>query len=390
MKRQTQLIRAGLAPSGSHMGLVNPPVSRGSTVLFPDLESLYRPETMPSTYARHRTPTSMAAEQGFAALEAAEGCVLASSGLEAITLCLQAFCSAGCEILVCDNCYAPVRQFCDGFLRRYGVKTHYFDPHIGAHIESLFHKDTKLIWLESPGSGSFEICDVPAIIERANRRNIATICDNTWGAGVFFRPLEHGATASMQSLSKYVGGHADLIGGFVCAAGEALETLKKTRKLLGIHNSGDDLYLALRGLRSLHVRMRHQHSVGLDMAEWLSTRPEISRVIHPARADHPDHALWQRDFSGANSLFGFVLRKRHPEALKAMMNSLRLFGIGYSWGGFESLLLPVDLSAARSASPWSEPGQLMRIYIGLEDPSDLQEDLQNGLERWSKTLADSP
>lgn len=366
---------------------VNPPVSRASTILFDDLASLRAGATGHSQpdfvqYGRFGTETHVALRQAWSDLEGAEDTLLVPCGLAANALALLAFVESGDHVLMTDNVYAPARGVCDGLLRPLGIETTYFDPGLGTAVEDLLRPNTRLIYLETPGSHSFELCDVPAYVEVARRRGLKTALDNTWATPLFYRPLEQGVDVSIQAGTKYLGGHSDVMLGLVSADGETVQQLRSKSDLLGYSVSADDAYLALRGFRTLEVRLRRHEASALQVARWLTQRPEVERVLHPALPDHPQHALFNRDFDGASGLFGLVLQPGFPpRAVEAMLDSLRYFGLGYSWGGYESLIVPSPVEKMRTATGWDAVDRTLRVHIGLEDPGDLIDDLENGFGR---------
>jgi cystathionine beta-lyase len=374
-----------LAHSGSHPedhhGFVNPPVHRGSTVLFPSVDAMTTGNGRYG-YGRWGNPNTAALTEAIVALEGAEGAVLCPSGLSACTTAILAVVGAGDHLLVPDSFYAPTRHFCDTAGRRFGFETTYYDPIMGAAIADLFRPNTKGVFVESPGSHTFEVQDIPAISDVAHRRNALVIADNTWATPLFFEPLTAGADISLMAATKYVVGHSDALLGTVAAGPRAWEKLKALHYQLGMFVGPDDVNLGLRGLRTMQVRLaRHQDSA-TKIASWLDGREEVTKVLYPALSSHPNHALWKRDFSGASGLFSFVTMAAPHEAVKAMLDDLSFFGLGYSWGGFESLAMTVDPRKIRSATSWQEPGHLIRLHIGLEDPSDLIADLEKGFERF--------
>ncbi len=378
-KPDTRLAHAGREPARQH-GFVNTPIYRGSTVLFPTMASL-EANAQDFTYGRLGTPTVKALEMAIAEIEGGHRTLLTPSGLSAIATALIAFVSAGDEILVADSVYRPNRRFCDNVLKRLGVTTIYYDPLIGAGIKSLITKKTRVVFAESPGSQTFEVQDVPAIAEAAHAAGAVLILDNTWATPLYFKPFTHGVDVSIQAATKYIVGHADAMLGAITATEEASRAVEKTHEDLGLCPGPEDVYLGLRGLRSLGVRLeRHQRS-GLELARWLGERPEVGRVLHPALSSDPGHALWQRDFTGASGLFSIVLKPCSQAAVAAMLDGLSLFGMGYSWGGFESLILPFDPSAYRTATTWQAEGPALRLHIGLEDVDDLKADLDAGFAR---------
>ncbi|UIJ73880.1 cystathionine beta-lyase [Aurantimonas sp. HBX-1] len=360
----------------SQYGFVNPPVFHGSTVLFPDVATLRDRARQPFSYGLSGTPTTKVLEDALDELEGSAGTILLPSGLAAVTVPLLAFLSAGDHCLVVDSVYFPTRRFCDGTLTRMGVTVEYFDPHVGAGIAALMRPETKVVFIEAPGSHTFEIVDVAAIAEAARQGGAVTMMDNTWATPLLFRPIEHGVDLSIHALTKYPGGHSDVMMGSVSATREAWPRLRATQLQLGVNAAPDDTYLVLRGLKTMGVRLeRHGHSA-LAVAEWLAGRDEVAAVLHPALADFPGHALWRRQFDGASGLFGFVLRGE-AKAGEAFLNALTLFGLGFSWGGHESLAVPSDLSD-RTIAKGPESGTLIRLQIGLEDVDDLRADLERG------------
>src|ERR1700750_1484917 len=377
-KAETRLVTAG-RDTKAQKGFVNPPVVRGSTVLYPTADDLHahRGEYQ---YGRHGTPTTRALQQTLMALEGPQcaGVGLAPSGLAAISTTLLAVCKAGDHILVCDNVYRPTRNFCNGLLARYGVETGYFDPLIGAGIEQLFKPNTRAVVVEAPGSQTFEMPDIPAIAAVAHARGALVIDDNTWATPLYHRSLELGVDISMQAGTKYIGGHSDIMFGTISANAKAWPILAENIRLLGVCAGPDDVYLALRGTRTLSVRLGQHHPSGLEMARWLEQRPEVQHVLHPGLESHPGHAIWKRDFTGASGLFSIVLRPASQQAVDALLDTVKLFGMGYSWGGFESLVIPFDCSDYRSATKWAPEGPALRLHIGLEHVDDLKADLERG------------
>ncbi len=371
---------------GKQQGFVNPPVYRGSTILFPTVEAVERARAAREiTYGRVGTPTTRALEEAIATLEGGHGCILTASGKAACNLVLAAMLGNGDHLLMVDSVYGPTRHFCEHTLARFGVATTYYDPRIGAGIAELMRPETRLVFLESPGSLTFEVQDVPAIAAVARRRGVPTAIDATWGTPLFFKPLALGVDISIQAVTKYIGGHSDLLMGAVTATEAVFPRLRAGLDEFGAQPSPEDCWLALRGLRTLAARLaRHQESA-LRVARWLERRPEVSRVLFPALESHPDHALWKRDFTGACGLFGVVLDGCSQAAARAMADALELFGIGASWGGFESLVLVPDPTPIRTAVPWKAEGALLRLHVGLEDPEDLIRDLEAGFARLRAT-----
>jgi cysteine-S-conjugate beta-lyase len=377
-KAETRLVTAG-RDTEAQKGFVNPPVVHGSTVLYPTAEDLHA-HRGEFHYGRHGTPTTKALQETLMALEGPQcaGVGLAPSGLAAISTTLLAVLKAGDHLLVCDNVYRPTRNFCNGLLTRYGVETTYFDPLIGAGIERLFKPNTRAVLVEAPGSQSFEMPDVPAIATVTHARGALVIDDNTWATPLYHRSLEFGADISMQAATKYIGGHSDIMFGTISANATAWPMISETIRLLGVCAGPDDVFLALRGMRTLAVRLAQHYRSGLEMAHWLASRPEVIRVLHPALETDPGHAIWKRDFTGASGLFSIVLKPKPQAAVDALLDSLKLYGMGYSWGGFESLAIPFDCADYRTATTWAPEGPALRFHIGLENVEDLKADLECG------------
>ncbi|HWJ18014.1 MAG TPA: cystathionine beta-lyase [Geobacterales bacterium] len=380
----TALTQLGRDPR-RYSGFVNAPVFRGSTVLFPDAESL-ESRDVEYTYGRPSNPTTRALELALAKLEGGQQTFLTPSGLCAVSTTLLAFAQTGGHILVSDSVYMPTRRFANRVLKRLGVDVEYYDPLIGGGIASLLRPETKLVFTESPGSQTFEMQDIPAICKAARGRGVPVAIDNTWATPLYFRAFDHGVNISIQAATKYIVGHADaLIGAITCDASSA-KAVASTHESLGLCVNGEDCFLALRGLRTLSVRLERHWKSGLAIAEWLQTRPEVASVVHPALPGHPGHELWRRDFLGASGLFSIYLKPYSNAAVKRLLNALRIFGMGYSWGGFESLIVPFDCKAARTATAWNAQGPALRLHIGLEDVDDLKRDLECGFA----ALADDP
>lgn len=382
----TRIAHAG---RGEPSPFVNPPVIHASTVLFDSVAQMKGKAEKKArwTYGRRGTPTSDAFEQAITELEGAVGTVVTPSGASACAVTLLSLLSAGDHLLMIDTAYAPTRIVCDGILKRMGVETTYFDPLIGGGIDALVRPNTRLIYLEAPGSLTFEMPDVPAIVAVAKARGLLTAIDNTWATPVFFRPIEIGVDVSIMAATKYVVGHSDALVGTIACGPNAWKQVKATHGDLGQFTGPDDMYLALRGLRTMGVRLAHQERSALAVAEWFAGRPEVARVLHPALPSDPGHAIWKRDFSGASGLFGVLMKGGNETATAAFLDGLELFGLGYSWGGFESLAIPAEPRSIRTARPWTESGELLRFQIGLEDPADLIADLEAGLARWTAALA---
>ncbi len=378
LEAETRLVTAG-RDTRAQKGFVNPPVVHGSTVLYPTADDLHahRGEFQ---YGRRGTPTTKALQEAMIALEGPQcaGVGIAPSGLAAITTTLLAVLKSGDHLLVCDNAYRPTRNFCNGLLARYGVETSYFDPLVGAGIGQLFKPNTKAVLVEAPGSQSFEMPDIPAIAAVAQARGALVIDDNTWATPLYHRSLEQGVDISMQAATKYIGGHSDIMFGTISANAEAWPLIAEAIQQLGVCAGPDDVFLALRGLRTLSVRLAQHHRSGLEMARWLATRPEVIRVLHPALETDPGHTIWKRDFTGASGLFSIVLKPAPQKAVDALLDTVKLFGMGYSWGGFESLVIPFDCDGYRTATKWAPGGPTLRLHIGLENVEDLKADLERG------------
>lgn len=395
MKDPTLIVTAGRRPE-ENFGIVNPPVFHASTILSATLDELDAKHEASARYekgvfyGRRGTPTSAAFEEAVARLEGGDACLSYSSGLAAITSALLSFVEAGDHVLMVDSTYGPARRFCDTVLKRLGVETTYYDPLAGAGIAALFRPETRVVYMESPGSITFEVQDVPAITEaaraasRERERPIVTMIDNTWASPLFLKPFRLGVDLSIQAATKYVVGHSDAMLGTVTCTQAAWQPLATTTWTLGQCAGPDDLYLGQRGLRTIDVRMRRHWENGVRLAEWLRGRPEVARVIHPALEDDAGHALWRRDFLGASGLFSIVIHPVPRPALAAFVDGLELFGMGASWGGYESLVLPQRIT--RTATAWTDPGQILRFHAGLEDPDDLIADLEAGFRRLGAAL----
>ncbi|MEQ1789314.1 MAG: cystathionine beta-lyase [Rickettsiales bacterium] len=384
MKKETLLATSGTNPD-AHRGVVNTPVYRASTILFPNLAAFEEADhgrcEYPA-YGRFGTPSTEALEQSLAKLEGADYSIVTSSGLAAIVASLLTFLDAGDHLLMVDNTYGPTRRFCDQELKRLGIEISYYDPCIGAGIADLIRENTKVVFVESPGSLTFEVQDIPAICEAAHARGVVVIGDNTWGTPLFFNPFALGMDVSVHSATKYISGHSDLVMGVISCREVHFKKLQQVYRNLGSCPSADNCYLALRGLRTMAVRLKQHYKSGLLVAQWLSERPEVAEVLHPALPDAAGHELWKRDFSGATSLFGIVLKQNHSHSqLSAMLDGLEYFGMGYSWGGFESLIITCRPEKIRTATKWENKGTLLRIHIGLENTDDLIADLAKGFDR---------
>ena len=374
----TQVVTGGRDPASYH-GFVNPPVYHASTVLYPSAED-YVAHRAHYQYGRRGTPTTEALQFALQELEGRQCAhvALLPSGLAAISAALLSVVHAGDHVLVTDSAYGPTRTFCDQILTRLGVAISYYDPLAGAAIAELMRPNTRAVYLESPGSLSFEMQDVGAIAAAAHAQGALVLMDNTWASPIYFRPLEHGVDLSIQAGTKYIGGHSDVMLGTVSANDTAAANLKNTVRFSGLCVGPDDVYLGLRGLRTLAVRLDRHFQSGLAVARWLEQRPDVLQLLHPAMASHPGHALWKRDFAGASGLFSVVLKPAPQKAVYAFLDELRLFGIGASWGGYESLAIPFDCAPIRTATRWAPGGPGVRFHIGLEAVEDLLADLEGG------------
>ena len=386
MRDDTKVIHSGRHPERFE-GAVNPPVFHASTILSQSLEEWDRKKAdrargVPGTYyGRIGTPTTQALEEAIAALEGGECTVLVPSGLAACAVGLLAAVQTADHVLITDNVYGPTRTFAVRFLARFGVETTFFDPLIGAGIAALMRDNTRAVFVESPGSLSFEVQDVPAIAAAAHARGATVLMDNTWATPLYFKPLAHGVDLSIQAATKYVVGHSDAMLGTISANARTAARLRAVHYELGQAVGPDDANLASRGLRTMAVRLARHGQTGLRLAEWIARQPEVERVLHPALPSDPGHALWKRDFAGASGLFGAVLKPLNRAAYAALIDSLELFGIGASWGGYESLIMPMSPGDTRSATKWPHAGPCFRIHAGLENPDDLLADLEGGFRR---------
>jgi len=380
----TEVIEAGRDPKAQH-GVVNPPVYHASTVIFETLEELERKTAAPFDgvyYGRNGTPTTFAFEDAVARLEGGHRSIACASGLAAIGASLMAFLDAGDHLLMVDSGYGPTRKFCEIALKGFGVETTYYDPLAGSDIKYLLRPETKAVFAESPGSLTFEVQDVPAIAAAAHDSGAVLILDNSWATPLYFQPFAHGVDISIHSATKYLVGHSDVMMGAITTTEEHFRRVRVMAAILGAVPGPDDCYLALRGMRTLAVRLERHQQTALELARWCAQRDEVARILHPAFADCPGHEFWQRDFTGSSGLFSVILHKHYPkEALARMLDHMTLFKMGYSWGGFESLILPVDPTPARTATPWQAEGTLIRIHAGLEDLGDLIADLEAGFAR---------
>jgi cystathionine beta-lyase len=382
----TKVVGAGRRPEWTQ-GIVSPPVWRASTILYDtvgDMRAAGGRDTHHRLfYGRRGTPTQWSLADALTSLEpGAEATFLYPSGVAAVSAALLSVLSPGDELLLADSVYDPTRSFATGFLARFGVTTRFYDPMIGGGIADLIGERTRAIFMESPGSLTFEVQDVPAIVAAAKARGVTTLIDNTWATPLLFPVIELGVDLSILACTKYVVGHSDVMLGSVTATASHWTKLRDTSFALGQTASPDDAWLGSRGLRTMAVRLKHHGAAALEIARWLETRSEVARVLHPALPSCPGHDLFVRDFKGATGLFSFVLRGGTEASRAALIDGLDLFGIGYSWGGFESLAIPIDPQRHRSVTHWEAEGLAVRLQIGLEDPADLIADLAAGLDRF--------
>jgi len=369
----TRLVAAGR--DYAEHGFVNPAVYHGSTVLFPTAQSLHdRSQTY--VYGRRGTPTSRAVEEAVALVEGGHNAKMLPSGLSAISTALLAFLKSGDHLLMVDTVYQPARHFCDGLLKGLGVETTYYDPLVGRGIAALVRPNTRVVYCESPGSQTMEVQDISAIADAAHRAGAIAMIDNTWSAGHYFKAFEHGCDISIQAGTKYLVGHSDAMMGTVTCNAETWPAFKEAYESMGQFAGPDDMYLTLRGIHTLDVRLERHMKNACMVAEWLRGRDEVETVLYPALSNAPGHALWKRDFKGASGLFSVVLKPCSDSAADAFLDRLSLFGMGWSWGGFESLAIP--FRPQRSATTWTAPGPCFRFHIGLESPDDLISDLGEG------------
>lgn len=378
-KQDTLIVTLGRDPH-ANFGVVNPPVYHASTILFPTVEAL-KGRKQPYTYGRRGTPTTAALQQVIAGLEGGYNSMLTPSGLAAVTTALLSLLKTGDHLLMTDSVYGPSRHFCDTILKRNGVEVEYYDPLIGAGIERLMKPNTSVVFTESPGSITFEVQDIPAIAKVAHAHGARVVIDNTWASPLYFKPFEHGADVSIQAITKYLCGHSDVMMGAITTNEETWKAALAGHGALGQTVAADDAYLVLRGIRTLSVRLERHMKTGLALARWLGERPEVLRIIHPALETDPGHAIWKRDFTGASGLFSIVLKPCPDAAVAAMLDDLEFFGMGWSWGGFESLIVPQDLTGIRTATKDRFEGPILRLHAGLEDPDDLIADLEAGFAR---------
>ncbi len=395
MHEATRLVHAGREPEEQGW-MVNPPIYQSSTIVFPTLKDLLYAERGYSNndlvepyelkYGRYGTQTNFALEKAIAEIDGGYNSFVTSSGAAAINTALVAFLKQGDHMLLVDNVYSPTRSFADKFLKKLGIETTYYDPLIGEDIKKLIKKNTKVIFLESPGSLSFEVQDVAAICKVAKKHNVVTIIDNSWASGIYFKPLEHGADVVVTALTKYINGHSDVMMGAITVQEKHFRVMYEAFRYMAVTAAPFSSYLVQRGMRSTKLRMDHCFKSALDMATWLEGRPEVEKVLYPALESDAGHKLWKRDFTGAAGLFTIILdRKYSNESLARMLDKLHYYGMGYSWGGYESLILPVDPSGVRTATKWPYSNKTcIRINVGLEDIEDLKEDLEAGFKRLRK------
>ena len=391
MKKDTLLVSAGRDKKWTG-NAVNPRLVRASTIVFDSLAEMEaaarQGHESAEYYGRRGTATTFAFCQAMAELDNAAGCYAYPCGTAAITSALLAFLAAGDHLLMVDSVYEPTRNFCSKTLARLGVETTYYDPMIGAAIQDLIRADTKVIFMESPGSLTMEVQDVPAIVAEAKKQSVVTMIDNTFATPLNFRPLDAGVDIAIQSATKYINGHSDVMIGLACASQACWPRLAERSFELGQCTSVDDIYITLRGLRTLGVRLREHERNALQIANWLDGRPEVDHLRHPAFPSCPGHEFFKRDFSGGNGLFSFVLKGGDKAAVAAMLDGMRHFKMGFSWGGYESLIIAAfNFSAKRTATQWQAPGPLIRLHVGLEDTGDLIDDLKDGFERFNQALA---
>lgn len=385
---ETIATHAGRRPLENH-GVVNPPVYHASTIVFPTLEEFdgrinNRDQPGQVVYGLGGTPTTFALEQAMTELEGSYGCIVLPSGLAAVAMAILAFVKSGDHVLMVDSAYEPSRVFCDNVLSGLGVDVTYYDPMLAVGIEGLIKPNTRIIYLESPGSLTFEVQDVPALVRAAHEKGLKVLLDNTWATPVYFKAFEIGVDVCIHAGTKYIAGHSDVMSGLITTTEECYAPLRQTALAFGQCAGPDDTYMVLRGLRTLPTRLRQHETQGLAVAKWLQQRPEVARVLHPALPDCPGHDIWRRDFLGASSLFGVVLKNFPRHAVAALLDGLQVFAMGASWGGFESLLMPAYPQKLRTAAPWPREGPLLRVHVGLENTQDLITDLEQGLARLNK------
>lgn len=384
-KTDTVIVSAGRDPE-ANFGIVNPPVYHASTVLYPDMATLRAKKRPLVTYGRRGTPTTFALQDAIAELEGGYKTLLTPSGLAGCTIALLAHLHAGDHVLITDSVYGPTRNFADKVLKRYGVDVEYYDPLIGKGIAALLRPNTKVLFVESPGSNTFEVQDIPVMAEIAHAAGAIVMMDNTWASPLYYKPFEHGVDVSIQAVTKYICGHSDVMMGSITTTEATYKATLDMHGDIGMAVAPDDVYLAMRGLRTLSVRLARHMESGITLAKWFEDRPEVARVVHPALPTDPGHEIWKRDFTGASGLFSIILKTDAQDAVAAFVDHLDLFGIGYSWGGFESLVMPQNPGDYRTATKWEAEGQLIRFHAGLEDVTDLIADLDAAFENMKKVM----
>jgi cystathionine beta-lyase len=373
----TRLAHGGNDPL-DYFGFVNPPVVHASTVLFPDAATMAT-RSQKYTYGTRGTPTMDALAAAMNELEGSAGTIIVPSGLMAVAAPLLGFLSSGDHLLIVDSVYHPTRKFVDTMLGRFGVEVQYYDPNIGAGISALMRQNTRVVLAESPGSNTFEVQDIPAIVKSTHERGAIVMLDNTWATPLYFKAMDFGVDIVIHAATKYLAGHSDVLLGTVSANDACWGKLVDTFNALGCPAGPDDMYQALRGMRTMGVRLERHQASALEIARWLEQQDGVARVLHPGLESHPDHAIWKRDFKGSSGLFSFVLKGAGHKAAHAFLDALGIFGLGYSWGGYESLAVPVWLGDRTIAGDRYE-GPLIRLQVGLEDVEDLKRDLMRGLE----------
>ena len=395
MHEATRIVHAGRDPKEQGW-MVNPPIYQSSTIVFPTLKDLIYAERGYSNndlvepyelkYGRYGTQTNFALEKAIAEIDGGYNSFVTSSGAAAINTALVAFLKQGDHMLLVDNVYSPTRSFADKFLKKLGIETTYYDPKIGEDIKKLIKKNTKVIFLESPGSLSFEIQDVPAICKVAKKMGVVTIVDNSWASGIYFKPLEHGVDVVVTALTKYINGHSDTMMGAITVQEKHFRVMYEAFRYMAVTAAPFSSYMVQRGMRTTKIRMDHCFKSALELAQWLEARPEVEKVLYPALESDENHKLWKRDFTGAAGLFTIILdRKYSNESLARMVDKLHYYAMGYSWGGYESLILPIDPSGVRSITKWAYSNKTcLRINVGLEDIQDLKDDLEAGFKRLRK------
>lgn len=390
--KKTQMVSAGRNPKWTQ-GVVNPPVQRASTVLFNTVadkkHATINRAKQTLFYGRRGTNTHFAFQEAMTQIEGGAGCALFPSGAAAIANSILAFVESGDHVLMVDTCYEPTRDFCDVMMKKMGVETTYYDPMIGEDIRTLIKPNTKVLFTESPGSITMELQDIPTLSKIAHEHDIIVLLDNTWGAGVNFSPFEHGVDISIQAATKYICGHSDIMLGTAIATEKHWDQLREQCYLMGQCVSPDDAYTALRGIRTLDVRLRQHDESAKKVANWLAERPEVDHVRHPSLPSCPGYEFFQRDFTGGNGLFSFILKQSNSKATTALLDGMSHFGMGYSWGGYESLILANEPSSFNSLRTIANPnftGTLIRLHIGLEEVNDLITDLEAGFARYNREL----